>query len=151
MVVIISASITERDKAFVDKLVLEGKHQTRSDAIRHAIRLLREYDEGKFYGSPTSTYNYKPIISRVTIKGHGYFLPDAPQGNIQAALMSELKAKQIEMGIREVEPIQEIDCGFDELQFDPAKCKEALMVNGKVQQCDEFRVDGEDYCYRHLK
>lgn len=149
--VIISASVTERDKTFLDKLVKEGKHQTRSDAVRHAIRLLREYDEGKFYAGPASTYNYKPIPLRFTIKAQGYILPGKDMGELQANMMQELKAKQIEMGIREEEPIQEVDCGFDELEFDPAKCKEPLMVNGKVQQCPEFKVDGENYCYKHLK
>jgi len=152
MVVRISVSITFRDKDFLDKLVEDGKHQTRSEAIRHAIRLLRDYNEGKFYASTTASYTYKPVLSRITIQAQGYFLPDTDDaGELQRTMMQELKAKQIELGLREEEPLQEIDCGFDSVDFDPAKCKYPILKNGKITQCPNYKEDLEDYCYEHLK
>jgi len=70
---------------------------------------------------------------------------------LRTQLMDELKQKQIELGKRPAEPIETIDAGFETLEFDPARCMEALMVKGKVQQCPHFKTDGHDYCLEHLK
>jgi len=72
-------------------------------------------------------------------------------GAIHGDLLNELKQKQIEIGIRDQPTVVEVDAEFDKVVFDDSKCMDALMVNGKVQQCPEFKFGNTDYCKKHQK
>ena len=152
---IISISISPRDKEFLDLLVKMGKFTSRSATITEAIKLLKEQEcAGKRMTSPHTVQRYKPVMSRITIQADSYYFPTTETENpeeLRTELMNELKQKQIERNLRPADPIQDIDAGFDMLEFDPTKCKYPILKKGKITQCQNFKVDGEDYCYEHLK
>ena len=149
-VVIISANISEKDKAFLDSLVVEEVYDNRSQALREAIKLLRNKE---LYTPPAVVYNnnhlhmtsnHKPRLCEFT---QSYSV----NPELRMNLMNELKDVFRERGLVAELPTEEVDAGFEHLEFDPDKCKEALMEDGCVVQCPNYCLDGEDYCHQHIK
>lgn len=69
-------------------------------------------------------------------------------GEEHGAIMNELKELFYKRGDLERPPVVEVETGPN---FDPVKCAEALMINGEITQCSNYKFGKSKYCKKHMK